>query len=159
MPKPRVKVVSPELSSAALPRNFTISTGESVRAITIGVPSYAARRRRIEDALETYVDLLLEHDEKLAAKGASAEERRVALHLEAQKLDLTHVNRLIEAHNRYYPIEANLPVDPRTGDYMIRRGTPFEPEPPITSVRLLADLAVRREHDQREEGDEPERED
>ena len=31
--------------------------------------------------------------------------------------DFTHVNTLIEKHNRYYPIEARLPMDPRTGDY------------------------------------------
>lgn len=48
------------------------------------------------------------------------------------------MNALVEAHNRYYPIEANLPVDPRTGAYLVKRGTPFEPEPAVTPARLVA---------------------
>jgi hypothetical protein len=140
----RVKVVSPELSSVALPRNFRISTAESVRAMGIGVPSYAARKRRIEDMIEDFADFLDEHEQKLTKGGMARTERDEALRRAAGKLDLAAVNRLIEAHNRYYPIEANLPTDPRTGAYMVRRGAPFEPEPAVTIDDLLAALDAAR---------------
>ena len=140
----RVKVVSPELSSVALPRNFRIPTGESIRAMGIGVPSYAARKRRIEDMLEDFTDFLDEHEQKLTKGGMDPAERDEALRRAAEKLDLATVNRLVEAHNRYYPIEANLPTDPRTGAYMVRRGIPFEPEPAVTIEDLLAALDAAR---------------
>lgn len=138
------KAVSPELLTAKLPRNFSLGTAESIRALTIGVPSYAARKRRIEDMLEDLVERL--HDAltkagERGAAGSSPTERpwppEGALAL-AAALDLSKVNALVDAHNRYYPIEANLPVDPRTGAYLVKRGTPFEPEPTVTPERLVA---------------------
>jgi hypothetical protein len=130
------KAVSPELLTAKLPRNFSLGTAESIRALTIGVPSYAARKRRIEDLLEDLTEHLREALAKLGpASPASRHEAALAL---AATLDLSKVNALVEAHNRYYPIEANLPVDPRTGAYLVKRGTPFEPEPAVTPARLVA---------------------
>lgn len=133
------KAVSPELLTAKLPRNFSLGTAESIRALTIGVPSYAARKRRIEDLLEDLTEHLREALSKLGpaslASPASRHEAALAL---AATLDLSKVNALVEAHNRYYPIEANLPVDPRTGGYLVKRGTPFEPEPAVTPARLVA---------------------
>jgi hypothetical protein len=55
---------------------------------------------------------------------------------------LRELNRLIEAHNRYYPIEANLPLDPATG-LQLDRGVgvvrPWRPLPPVTLAGLIAD--------------------
>ena len=130
------KAVSPELLTAKLPRNFSLGTAESIRALTIGVPSYAARKRRIEDLLEDLTEHLREALAKFGlASPASRHEAALAL---AATLDLSKVNALVEAHNRYDPIEANLPVDPRTGAYLVKRGTPFEPEPAVTPARLVA---------------------
>ena len=111
------------------------------------MPSYAARKRKIEDALEDFVDFLAEHEAKLTQEGLSKEARREALARAATKLDLAPVHRLIEAHNRFYPIEANLPVEPRTGRYIVKRGTPFEAEPEVTVARLLAELDARKTSD------------
>ncbi len=144
MHRTREKTVSPELSSSSIPRNFTISTGDALRAIGIGVPAYAARKRKIEDALEDFVDFLAEYEAKLTRAGSLGEARREALTRAARKLDLAPIHRLVEAHNRYYPIEANLPVEPRTGRYIVKRGTPFEPEPEVTVARLLAELDARK---------------
>jgi hypothetical protein len=130
------KAVSPELLTAKLPRNFSLGTAESIRALTIGVPSYAARKRRIEDMLEDLTDHLRDALTKLGP-ASPASRRQAALAL-AAKLDLSKVNALVDAHNRYYPIEANLPVDPRTGGYLVKRGTPFEPEPAVTPDLLVA---------------------
>ena len=39
------------------------------------------------------------------------------------------VNALIERHNRYYPAEARLPMDPRTGDFVLVNGRPYRLRP------------------------------
>jgi hypothetical protein len=39
------------------------------------------------------------------------------------------VNGLIERHNRNYPAEARLPMDPRTGDFVLVNGRPYTREP------------------------------
>jgi hypothetical protein len=39
------------------------------------------------------------------------------------------VNELIERHNRYYPAEARLPMDPTTRDYALVNGRPYSLEP------------------------------
>ena len=39
------------------------------------------------------------------------------------------LNELIREHNEYYPIERNLPIDPRTGDYVKIVGRSYRREP------------------------------
>jgi len=51
--------------------------------------------------------------------------------------DLALLNDLIDRHNRYYPIEAQLPVDVRTRR-LVERGAPWQPLPSVTAADLLA---------------------
>ena len=51
--------------------------------------------------------------------------------------DHRSLNELIAKHNRYYPIEANLPMELRTGR-LIERGVPWRPMPAVTAADLLA---------------------
>ena len=39
------------------------------------------------------------------------------------------VNHLIERHNRWYPIESGLPMDPRTGDFVLVNGRDYRLAP------------------------------
>jgi hypothetical protein len=39
------------------------------------------------------------------------------------------VNELIERHNRHYPAESQLPMNPRTGDFVLINGKPYSREP------------------------------
>lgn len=39
------------------------------------------------------------------------------------------VNDLIERHNRWYPIESRLPMDPSTGDYALVNGADYRRDP------------------------------
>ena len=39
------------------------------------------------------------------------------------------VNDLIARHNRWYPIEARLPMDPKTGDYALINGEDYRRRP------------------------------
>lgn len=101
--------------TAAPQRNFTMTTAERVNAIVTGVPAWARRLKRIED---------------LSEEIATSERPQHELE---QKLVVLH--ELIDAHNKYYPIEANLPLDP-TGR-MMDRGKPWTrmPKPALETLR------------------------
>lgn len=43
--------------------------------------------------------------------------------------DFAEVNDLIDRHNRWYPAEARLPMDPRTGDYALVNGERYSKAP------------------------------
>jgi hypothetical protein len=47
----------------------------------------------------------------------------------AERWDFGEVNDLIERHNRWYPVEARLPMDPRTRDYVKVGGRSYRREP------------------------------
>jgi hypothetical protein len=42
-----------------------------------------------------------------------------------ERWDFGEVNELIEKHNRWYPIEARLPMDPRSRDFVKIGGRPY----------------------------------
>jgi hypothetical protein len=39
------------------------------------------------------------------------------------------VNELIERHNHWYPVESRLPMDPRSGDFVLVNGRSYKREP------------------------------
>lgn len=43
----------------------------------------------------------------------------------AGRWNFVAVNALIEAHNRNFPVESRLPMDPRTGDFALVAGEPY----------------------------------
>ncbi len=47
----------------------------------------------------------------------------------AGRWDFGVVNDLIDRHNRYYPAEARLPMNPRTGDFALVNGRPYRRRP------------------------------
>jgi hypothetical protein len=47
----------------------------------------------------------------------------------AERWRFDDVNELIARHNRYYPIEARLAMDPRTGDFVRLGGERYERHP------------------------------
>jgi hypothetical protein len=138
------------LNSADPIRNFSLSVDERIRALTIGVPAWAARKRNIEDDVDRHVAKLVELHDKLVAKGTDAQAVERALVAAANAIDLTRLNTLVTKHNRYYPIEANLPMDRRGGGYLAY-GRPWKPEEPFTALRLL--VAAQAELERRAERD------
>ena len=111
-------------------RNFTQTLAERVRAQE-GVPAHIRRKREIEDRFEAAVAKLRRRREA----GVTLAE----LAREATRIDLQRLNELIDRHNRYYPIEANLPIDPRSGR-SLDNGRPFRPMDFVTAAQLLAAL-------------------
>jgi len=142
-PQPKRKRAR-ETYSAIPARNFTLTTDDRVRALVAGPPAFAIRRRRIED-LET----------RIVKKLRALAEKTGALPLVLPPLverDRAQLNRLVEDHNRYYPIEANLPANPLNGEPM-DGSTPFVPMILYTAEALLK-LAARTDEEEIEQGEE-----
>jgi hypothetical protein len=82
---------------------------------------FMRRLRRIDDEIEALTTRLARaHAERTDA----ASWRRLA-----ERFDVGEVNDLIERHNRWYPVEARLPMDPRTRDYVKIAGRSYRREP------------------------------
>jgi hypothetical protein len=79
---------------------------------------YMQRARLIEEETERHRARLAEAYEE--HRDDPAGWRRVA-----ERWDFGDVNDLIERHNRWYPVEARLPMDPRTKDYVKVGGRPY----------------------------------
>jgi hypothetical protein len=112
------------------------------------------RRRHFRPSVDSYVAALggplpymlrLLEIERLAADHAAALEARwqeLAVECAGNPLafeerwrsevagyDVDDVNRLIETHNRWYPVEARLPMDVRRRDYVLVGGQPYTRQP------------------------------
>jgi hypothetical protein len=124
------------LTSADPPRNFSLSVGERIRALTIGAPAWSTRKKGIEDLEARWVSALVACHDALVLREASAETISKALDDKAATFDLKKINAQLDIHNRYYPIEASLPIDPKTGDYLVS-GRRWFPEEPCTVARLI----------------------
>jgi hypothetical protein len=122
----------PFVDTVAPARNFSLSVEDRLRAFVQGAPGYIRRRRRIEDLEERLV-------QRLAAAVAPTELASAA----ETVAELALLNDLIGRHNRYYPIEANLPIDVRSGK-LLERGVPWRPLPAVTMDELLARAAAGR---------------
>jgi hypothetical protein len=126
---PAAKRAAPAFEATAAPaRNFTLSVEQRIAALMSGPPAYSVRLRRIEDLESALISLLIK---ERAVEGPTIP---IAV---ARKLE--ELNRLIDEHNRYYPIERNLPIDVRTGQ-VLDMGEPWKPKPAVT-IDALRDKA------------------
>ena len=108
----------------ALPRRirrFRVEADRYFAALGGPLP-YMQRLRQIEDAIAG-------HEARLAAaheehRGDPAGWRRLA-----ERWDFGDVNDLIARHNRWYPTEARLPMDPRTRDFVKVGGRTYRRDP------------------------------
>jgi hypothetical protein len=113
-------------------RNFR-PTADAQLAALGGPLAWMRRLRAIELATEL-------HEQQLAAAYELREspEQWRAL---AEAWDFSEVNDLIERHNRYYPAESRLPMNPRTGDFVRVNGKPYTREP-LDAEWILARFPV-----------------
>ena len=102
-------------------RNFTADAGSYLASLGGPLP-YMARLREITARMERHERELAELYEELGADAAAWRAR-------AESYDFGEVNALIEQHNRWYPVEARLPMDPRTGDYALVNGERYSKRP------------------------------
>ena len=102
-------------------RNF-VAEPDSYFASLGGPLPYMRRLREIEH----------ETDRQLEALAAAYDEHRhdpVAWRRLAERWDFGSVNDLIDRHNRWFPAEARLKMDPRTRDFVKVGGRSYRREP------------------------------
>jgi hypothetical protein len=87
------------------------------------------RLRAIEDAVDQHERQLGETWHRLADEIADPAEFEAAWRDAATSWNFTQVNHLIERHNRNFPAEARLPMDPRTRDFVRLNGRSYLREP------------------------------
>jgi hypothetical protein len=93
-------------------RNFTVDAGAHLASLGGPLP-YMIRLREIEQLIAAHVQAL---EERYAAT------ERARWQAVAERWSFHEVNDLIDRHNRWYPLEARLPMNPRTGDYVLVNG-------------------------------------
>src|SRR4051812_35562301 len=119
-PGPR-RIRTPAFSSRA--------TVEAYLAAQI-MPRWMERLREIHDELAAHrVRLERSYRELIEACAGDREAFERRWHELARRWNFRYLNELIAQHNAYSPIEANLPVDPRTGGYVTLTGRPYQREP------------------------------
>jgi hypothetical protein len=134
LPKPPAVGSPPAGESPTIyARNFTLTTAERVRAIVAGPPAWSVRLRRIELLEEEIVAALVAEAHRTGAPPAAIPP--------VLSPRMATLDGLVAAHNAYYPIEANLPSDPRTRDVM----DGGEPWRPMDARRAEVLLALARE--------------
>lgn len=106
-------------------RNFRPDPESAVRAL--GGPAVWMRRlRAIEDAVEQHERQLGEAWRTLAEELEEPGEFAAAWRELAGKWSFAEVNELIEHHNRNFPAEARLAMDPHTRDFVRVGGRSYE---------------------------------
>jgi hypothetical protein len=83
------------------------------------------RLREIEQRTEAHEAQLRDAWHALANECADARIFRERWLAEARGQAFDEVNDLIDRHNRWYPVESRLPMDPRTGDYALVNGRDY----------------------------------
>jgi hypothetical protein len=107
-------------------RNFFQPSPESYVTSLGGPLPYMVRLREIEEETRAHALALDGARRELWDECAPDEAvfarrwRRIAA-----RWNFTAVNELIERHNRYYPTEARLPMDPATRDFALVNGEPY----------------------------------
>ncbi len=99
-------------------RNFRAEADGYIASLGGPLP-YMQRLRLIEAETEAHLERLAEAYEE--HQGDPGGWQRAA-----ERWDFGAVNDLIERHNRWYPVEARLAMDPRTRDFVKVGGKPYE---------------------------------
>ena len=102
-------------------RSFRPDAGSYLASLD-GPRPYMARLREI-------AVLTAAHEAALAEAYAALGDDPAAVAALAAGWDFSDVNGLIDRHNRWYPVESRLPMDPRTGDYALVNGHHYGKRP------------------------------
>jgi hypothetical protein len=128
-------------------RNFTLATEDRVRAVAGGPPAFVRRLRSIEDLEEGIVRVLVDQCRRALSAGMPNENLAAHARASAPMRAFERLNDLVSRHNRYYPVEANLPMMPRTGELVDRTGEPWRPMPQRSLEELVSRALTRLQTD------------
>jgi len=121
---------SSPLRSRPLPlrlRNFRPSA-EGYLASLGGPLPYMTRLREIEALTAAHERGLAEERQRLAVE-VPPENLAQAWRETVERWSFAEVNDLIARHNRWYPVESRLPMDPRRRDYVLVNGRDYRLRP------------------------------
>ena len=113
-------------------------SAEAYLLATRGPLPYMLRLREIERQMEDHEERLRTAWSTLAEEcdGDAARFRR-RWRAAARGVVFDEVNELVDRHNRWYPVESRLPMDPRRGDYALVNGRDYRLTP-LDSEWVLA---------------------
>ncbi len=110
-------------------RHFRPSA-EAYLVATRGPLPYMLRLREIEQHTADAEESLRESWEAVAREAQGDSDRfRDAWIAVAEAWSFDELNDLIDRHNRWYPVESRLPMDPRRGDYALVNGRDYRLDP------------------------------
>jgi hypothetical protein len=109
-------------------RNFRPDAESGIRALG-GPTAWMRRLRAIEDAVEQHERQLAAAWRTLAEQVEDPAEFAASWREIAAGWSFAEVNELIERHNRNFPAEARLAMDPRTRDFVRVNGRSYLREP------------------------------
>ena len=119
------------LVGRALPNRVRLRTPPESYVASLGGPlPYMQRLRQIDETTAEHERLLERRRLELAEEcggdrdGFARRWREVA-----RRWVVDDVNDLIERHNRWFPAESRLPMDPRTGDFVLVGGERYDRRP------------------------------
>ena len=117
------------LVGKALPRRIRAFRADAANYLaSLGGPlPYMQRLRQIDE-------LTAAHERRLAQ---AYEERRADWLTVAEAWDFEDVNELIAKHNRWFPAESRLPMDPKTRDFVKVGGRSYRRDP-LDAAWILA---------------------
>jgi hypothetical protein len=119
-------LLSSPMRGAPLPlrlRNFR-AEADGYLASLGGPRHYMLRLREIEGLTAEHEHELAAERERLAS-AVSPEAFPIAWRAVAETWRFDEVNDLIDRHNRWYPVESRLPMDPRRGDFVLVNGRDY----------------------------------
>lgn len=105
-------------------RNFRPSADGYLASLGGPLP-YMLRLREIDERLALHEEALRAAWAELAAACPDAAAFARRWRETAERWSLDEVNDLIDRHNRWYPAESRLPMDPERGDYALVLGRDY----------------------------------
>jgi len=121
-------------------RNFSLAADRYALSLA-GPPAHSRRLREIEAEIAGHEEALRREYEELARSDAAGFARAWRHRAATWRFDA--VNELIARHNLFYPVEARLPMDPKTRDFVLVGGRPYRIRP-LDAAWILERFAPHR---------------
>lgn len=123
--------------------NFTVPLENKIMAYA-GIPEYIQRAKLVDEKiLKIRSDLRMKYDKLERKFGKNYVKFNKAWENILKFYNFQEVNELIEKHNLYYPIEANLSMDFESGEYMLGSNT-WERTPLFCASLILEEMPFKQ---------------
>ncbi len=115
--------------------NFTVSLENKIMACA-GIPEYIQRAKLVEEKItKIKADLKIRYDKLEKKLGNNHARFNKSWESILKSYNFQEVNELIEKHNMFYPLEANLRMDFDSSEYLL--GSNIWEKTPLLSASLI----------------------